>query len=370
MPLAGAAFASGVAVDILQKLTCLLATVSQYQMHQSVLSTAASAGNLGAKGISHVQHQVGEQERTPTPICSFGMAQPVAPRQPRRLREYLQEQQLTVNEAAVRSSLSFAQQNQPAVAALSHADGAADHLHALPPTDCNQPRANLAQRQVPVSPFGFVKSGLPGSQVSTPCFQSRRASTLVPSHIVVGDACAHHSSTNRASTTGDTLRKSDEALRAMTHIRARRHTEDLSDLSGFQLQAVRRLSGSKPPLCTGRSRSTTERRRSRLGMPPTGLLCGPDDAAAETTCPVSKLTSSFMLSSHARASGSVSVTASGSTDVSAEPASRQELVHLLGGLPIDGTGAADLASASSGELRDPKAFLAKRPRQLWHTFLQ
>ena len=241
---AGAAVSSGVGVSTLQKLAFLRSRASQHQLHQPVLPGSASPGNhdCGSEGSNPVQQVYGVERQLPT--CSFEMAQPTAPQQPWRLREYLQEQQLTVNEAAVIKSLPFGRHSPPAVATHSHADSAAGCNHA-------------------------------------------------------------DSSLHPASTTSETLCSPNAGLCYQTRVHGRRHTEDLSHLSGCQLQAVRRVSYSRPPLGMGRSKSTTERRRSMLGMPPSGLLSGLEGAAAETDAAVSRSSTPPVFSSCSRASVSV-----------------------------------------------------------------
>ena len=117
-----------------------------------------------------------------------------------------------MNEAAVTRSLSFGSNNQPAVVPQSHGTAAAGCSHAIQTIDCHHPRAALIhEQQGSVNPFGFARSDLPGSQVSTPCFQSRRVSNNAPNDSLVGEPGAHYTSLHhRASIIGTILCSSNE----------------------------------------------------------------------------------------------------------------------------------------------------------------
>ena len=248
----------------------------------------------------------------PLPPCSIELAQPLAPEQPRR--DHLQDQQLAVNEAAVTRSLSlgdtihqllrhmYMQLVQQVAVMLSRQHR--NQAHAI----------LIQQQQASVNSFEFARSDLPGSQVSTPRFQSCRACT---NDSLVDDPGAHCSSPRKPSMTGDTLRSSTKGLCATTHVQGCRHTEDLSHLSLSELPAVRRLSNCMAPVGMGHSQSTTEHRCSWLGTPPSGPLPGPEVVIAESAAAVSRNNTLPMSSSCGQAA--VSVTVSGSTGLSLQP---------------------------------------------------
>ncbi len=219
---------------------------------------------------------------------SMEMARPLAPRQPRRLREYLREQQLTVMESDLQSSLSSERQMQGVQMVAAHA-----HVQGFSKANSEQSEAVQSGSQAFFSPFQLVQQPgsaqaekLPGispfhfaqpnqhSQGSTPRFHSRSASTDV-GLLTQEHAAVHNGPLIRASRTGDTLRGSGEILRLMPNLQDRRHTEDPAEMSGFQLralQAVGKASSSKPPLGLSRTSSKTERRRSRLAPIMSGSL--------------------------------------------------------------------------------------------------
>ena len=207
IPHAGAALSSGVGMNMLQKLAFLANRALAHQLHQPVLCGTASPDHqeFGLEGSNQVQ-QVCDKNRL-LRSCSFEMAQLVAPRLPQGLRDYLRDQQLTVNEAAVERSLSFERHSPAAVATPSHAVNAAGCNDAVQTIGCIQPHATLVQRQQaqvnPKLPLQLARSDLSGSQVSTLFSWLRMARDTAPVDSFVGDPCAHCSSPHEVSIPGE-----------------------------------------------------------------------------------------------------------------------------------------------------------------------
>lgn len=88
MPHAGTGLSSGVGMNTLLQLTFLLSRAFKHQLHQPVLCGTALPDNQssGSGCSSQVQQVFGKEGNSPT--C-FEMVQPVAPRQPSRLQDYL-----------------------------------------------------------------------------------------------------------------------------------------------------------------------------------------------------------------------------------------------------------------------------------------
>lgn len=169
-----------------------------------------------------------------------------------------------MNEAAVTRLLSFGPHNQQAVVAQSHAVGAAGCSHAVQATDCNQPRASLLQQQQgPVIPFGFARSDLAArslhrvSSCTGPAIMLQMTALLVSQVLVTAACIGRVPQVTHCAVQMKACMEEPMSEAAVT-------PGDLSDLSGSQLQEVRRVSGSRAPLGMGRSKSTRERRRCRL----------------------------------------------------------------------------------------------------------